>query len=93
MISLLCGFRGVVMKMATLYKSSLVHLTLVCDPDCPSEYEPLCSNNERTYVNECFMNLDACLKDEEILRQYEGQCRGITSSPQYRMKFINIFQE
>ena len=68
-------------------------LILVCDPDCPSDYEPLCGSNEQTYLNECLMRLDACFKDEEIISQYDGPCRGTMLAPSKKKKYTNFFRD
>ena len=65
----------------------------VCNSDCPSEYKPICGSNEITYLNECLMRLDACTKDEEIISQHNGACRGTILKPPKKKKFTNFFRE
>ena len=39
------------------------------------------------------MRLDACTKDEEIISQHNGACRGTILKPSKKMKFTNFFRE
>ena len=39
------------------------------------------------------MRLDACTKDEEIISQHNGACRGTILKPPKKKKFTNFFRD
>ena len=39
------------------------------------------------------MRLDACTKDEEIISQHDGACRGTILKPSKKKKFTIFFRE
>ncbi|CAL4060932.1 unnamed protein product, partial [Meganyctiphanes norvegica] len=46
-----------------------------CNGNCGSEYIPICGNDERTYINHCWLTLEMCLYPQKNLsKQYSGEC-------------------
>ena len=41
---------------------------------CTKEYDPVCSNDNYTYPNECVMRHNACIKQTRYTVAYQGVC-------------------
>uniref|UniRef100_A0A5S6QAB5 Agrin n=1 Tax=Trichuris muris TaxID=70415 RepID=A0A5S6QAB5_TRIMR len=46
-----------------------------CSDRCPTELNPVCASNNRTYRNACFMNVESCRTYQELSVLYEGFCQ------------------
>lgn len=47
----------------------------VCPSECPQTYEPVCSTDGLTYINECQMRVNACQKNVELGISFYGECQ------------------
>ncbi|ESO09149.1 hypothetical protein HELRODRAFT_169093 [Helobdella robusta] len=45
-----------------------------CFNPCPNNYSPVCANNGKTYVNKCFMDLDACKLSKNLVVISKENC-------------------
>ncbi|CAH3159390.1 unnamed protein product, partial [Porites evermanni] len=48
----------------------------VCDDNCPSYEEPVCSSNSTTFKNKCFCLLDICRRKSNHTLYHPGSCTG-----------------
>ncbi|CAH3159381.1 unnamed protein product [Porites evermanni] len=48
----------------------------VCDDNCPSYEEPVCSSNSTTFKNKCFCLLDICKRKSNHTLYHPGSCTG-----------------
>ena len=48
----------------------------VCDDNCPSYEEPVCSSNSTTFKNKCFCLLDICQRKSNHTLYHPGSCTG-----------------
>ncbi|XP_062500013.1 agrin-like [Corticium candelabrum] len=48
----------------------------VCRLACPRILYQVCGSNDETYDNECLLEVDSCVKQMEIVKLYDGVCRG-----------------
>ncbi|CAH3131432.1 unnamed protein product, partial [Porites lobata] len=48
----------------------------VCDDNCPSYEEPVCSSNSTTFKNKCFCLLDICRRKSNHALYHPGSCTG-----------------
>ena len=51
----------------------------VCDDNCPSYEEPVCSSNSTTFKNKCFCLLDICRRKSNHTLYHPGSCTGKTA--------------
>ena len=56
----------------------------VCDDNCPSYEEPVCSSNSTTFKNKCFCLLDICRRKSNHTLYHPGSCTG-------KIAFSNTF--
>ena len=62
-------------------KFELIKFPLDCIDDCSDVYDPVCGTDETTYLNECHLNLSACIKKNnrtELKISYPGKCQAGT---------------
>ena len=50
-----------------------------CPTDCPSDYEPVCGTDGRTYNNECWMMQQTCNDDKIVEIQSKGKASNFNS--------------
>ena len=48
----------------------------MCRLACPRILYQVCGSNDETYDNECLLEVDSCVKQMEIVKLYDGVCRG-----------------
>ena len=45
-----------------------------CIQTCSEDYKPVCGSDDKTYSNECEMNIKACNEKVELTVKHTGQC-------------------
>lgn len=50
-----------------------------CSRVCPTNYEPVCGSDNKTYSNSCFMEMEKCRGrslgfGRPVMRKYFGKC-------------------
>ena len=47
-----------------------------CGRVCPSDYDPVCGTDNKTYSNQCFMEMENCRARSlgGVRRKYYGKC-------------------
>ena len=59
-------------------KFELIKFFLDCIDECSDEYDPVCGTDEKTYINECHLNVMACITKNnrtELKISYPGKCK------------------
>ena len=59
-------------------KFELIKFPLDCIDDCSDVYDPVCGTDETTYLNECHLNLMACINKNnrtQLKISYPGKCQ------------------
>lgn len=47
----------------------------ICPTDCPSNFDPVCSTDGVTYLNECQLRVTACQTNSDITIAFYGDCQ------------------
>lgn len=56
-------------------KRCLSHLQFKgCARICPSDYEPVCGSDDKTYSNECLLNIENCRSNQTLAIKHFGAC-------------------
>ena len=42
--------------------------------ECPQTAAPVCGQNNETYINQCYLDVDNCLMNETVDAQRPGKC-------------------
>ena len=61
----------------------------VCDDNCPSYEEPVCSSNSTTFKNKCFCLLDICKRKSNHTLYHPGSCTGKIADYKYFLNHLN----
>ena len=41
---------------------------------CKKHYDPVCGDNGKTYLNECLLQMSACINQHSVKKMTEGRC-------------------
>ncbi|KAK6618681.1 hypothetical protein RUM43_013072 [Polyplax serrata] len=50
-----------------------------CQKICPSIYDPVCGTDDKSYSNECFLEMENCRSRLYVTKKYHGKCGDPTS--------------
>ncbi|XP_014294342.1 serine protease inhibitor dipetalogastin [Halyomorpha halys] len=45
-----------------------------CSRPCPALYDPICASDNKTYSNECFLEMENCRSRSLVTKQHHGVC-------------------
>lgn len=63
-----------------------------CNRICPTEYDPVCGTDRKTYSNECFLQLENCRSRSLVVKKYHGKCGEPVAEPKAYIYWIEAIQ-
>ena len=54
----------------------MIFLSTDCNTSCPSDNQQVCGSNNKTYLNICELEREACQTNLDVVKDYEGECKG-----------------
>ena len=74
--------------------SGTVNLTNQCNFPCNRMARPVCGNDGKTYLKECMMRREACIKKQAIMKVSDGRCvktKSVSKKHQYNKEVFFRF--
>ena len=50
------------------------HVKENCNMKCKKHYDPVCGDNGKTYLNQCLLQMSACINQHSVKKMTEGSC-------------------